>query len=344
MGIQIVGGPAPKTLAIQFKYLGDVVFITPALRALKEHQPAGELHVLLAAEIAPALEHLPWITKVWSLPRTRGRARIRDSWPVIRALRRERFDRSVDFGGNDRGAILSFLSGAPARLGVMDKPNLIQKFCYTQAVAAAALPLPWSPRHLHLLAAWRIPPLRSAALEIAADPALAGPAAQLLPDGRVLCHLGTSQPRKEWPVTRWREFYRLARAAGLPLAFSTGTSAREQALLTELQTLEPDIFALPPMGGLKLFLAVLRRARAVVAGDTGPLHFAAGLGVPVVGLFGTEDSLKRAAPMYAANQIVKSTEQLPADADPDRSCLADIRPEQVLAALREVTAVRRAGF
>jgi ADP-heptose:LPS heptosyltransferase len=340
MGIEIVGGPAPKTLAVQFKYLGDVVFLTPALRALKEHRPAGELHVLLAAEIAPALEHLPWITKVWSLPRTRGRARIRDSWPVIRALRRERFDRSVDFGGNDRGAILSYLSGARTRLGVMDKPRLIQKFCYTQAVAAGTLPPSWSQRHLHLLDAWQIPPPRSAALEIAADPALADAAAQLLPDGRVLCHLGTSQPRKEWPVARWREFYRLARAAGIPLAFSTGTNAREQALLAELQALEPDIFVLPPTGGLKLFLAVLRRARAVVAGDTGPLHFAAGLGVPVVGLFGTEDSLVKAAPMYAENQIVKSGEILPADVDPDRSCLADIRPEQVLAALREVLAGR----
>ena len=44
--------------------------------------------------------------------------------------------------------------------------------------------------------------------------------------------------------------------------------------------------------------------------------------------------------MYAANQIVKSGGILPAEADPDRSCLADIRPEQVLAALKEVLAGR----
>ena len=342
MGIQIMRA-ARKTLAIQFKYLGDAVFITPALRALKESEPAGELHVLLAAEIAPLLEQMPWITKVWSLPRTRGRARLRDSWPVIRGLRREGFDRSVDFGGNDRGAILSFLSGARNRLGVVDQSGLLKKLAYTQTVPSATLPPAWVERHLRLLAAWRIPPPKSLHLEIAADPALADAAAELLPAGRVLCHLGTSQPGKEWPLDRWREFYRLATAAGWSPVFSAGNNAREQALLAELKQREPDIFALPPVASLKLFLAVLRRARAVVAGDTGPLHFAAGLGVPVVGLFGTEDSLRRAAPIYPEKQVVRSTEFPPVGGGSNPlnpgeapSSVAGIPAERVLAALMEV--------
>jgi ADP-heptose:LPS heptosyltransferase len=334
-----------KTLAIQFKYLGDAVFITPALRALKEGQPEGELHVLVAAEVAPLLENLPWITKVWPLPRTRGRARIQDSWPIIRALRREHFDRSVDFGGNDRGAILSFLSGARQRLGAVDRASLLHRICYSREIHTATLPLAWVQRYLQLLSAWQIPPPQSTRLEIGVDPALAEEAAQLLPEGMIVCHLGTSQPRKEWPLDRWREFYRLARAAGFPLAFSSGTSERERALLTELKKMEPDIFALPPLPSLKLFLAVLRRARAVVAGDTGPLHFAAGLGVPVVGLFGAEDSLLRAAPIYTESQMVKN-EEPPAD-DPvkgaafdiNRSCLEGVSAGRVLAALAKAAAV-----
>ncbi len=334
-----MNGFAKKTLAIQFKYLGDSVFITPALRALKECQPDGELHVLVAAEVAPLLENLPWITRVWSLPRTRGRARIHDSWPIIRALRRERFDRSVDFGGNDRGAILSFLSGARQRLGAVDKTGLLYKICYSRAVHTAALSPVWVQRHLQLLSAWQIPPPRSTRLEIAADPALADEAALLLPDGLIVCHLGTSQPRKEWPLDRWQEFYRLARAAGFPLAFSSGTSQRECALLAELKKMEPEIFALPPMASLKLFLAVLRRARAVVAGDTGPLHFSAGLGVPVVGLFGAEDSLLKTAPIYEESQLVKSEDSgagsplNSAPFDVNRSCLEGISAGRVLAAL-----------
>ena len=340
--------PRPeKILALQFKYLGDAVFLTPALRALKEHRPAAELHVLVAAEVAPLLENLPWLNQVWALPRTRGRARLRDSWPLLRALRREQFDRTVDFGGNDRGAILSFFSGAKIRLAAVDRNKLLQKFCYTQTVSTATLPPDWVPRHLQLLSAWQIPPPQSARLEIAADPALAAQAAQLLPDGRVLCHLGTSQPRKEWPVARWRKFFQLARAAGLAPAFSAGHNERERGLLAELKKLEPDIFSLPPVGDLRLFLAVLRRARLVIAGDTGPLHFAAGLGVPVLGLFGTADSRLRAAPLYPAAQIVTGGDCVcdakglhSASCADHRPCMAAIPPETVLAAALGILAAR----
>ena len=331
-----------KILAVQFKYLGDAVFMTPALRALKEHRPGGELHVLVASEVAPLLEHLPWITKVWPLPRTRGQARFRHSWPVVRGLRRERFDWAVDFGGNDRGAIMSFLSGARKRLGTLDRrTKWFKRFCYTEAVFADTLPRPWVSRHLQLLSAWNIAAPHSCHVEIAADPNLATEAAKTLPDGMIVCHLGTSQPRKEWPLRHWQEFFRLATVAGFKLAFSAGTDERERSLLADLKQRESDLFALPLLSDLRVFLAVLRRARAVIAGDTGPLHFASGLGVPVVGLFGTGASVLRAAPCYRASQVIKGGNCLCEarfkqsaichDAPP---CMAAIKPEQVLTALQ----------
>ena len=212
-------------------------------------------------------------------------------------------------------------------------------------VSTDTLPPSWVQRHLQLLSAWQIPPPKSAHLEIAADPALAEEAAKLLPDGRILCHLGTSQPRKEWPVARWQEFFRLASTAGFALAFSAGTNERERQLLAELKRGQPDIFALPPIGDLRLFLAVLRRARLVIAGDTGPLHFAAGLGVPVIGLFGTADSLLRSAPIYAAKQIVKGGYCFcdekglhSANCQDAQPCMNAIRTEPVLAALLHLLA------
>ena len=336
-----------KILALQFKYLGDAVFVTPALRALQAHWPDAELHVLVASEVAPLLENLPWLKKVWALPRTRGRARLRDSWPVIRALRREKFDRAVDFGGNDRGAILSWLSGAKIRLGPADSsPRFLKKIGYTEKFPEAQLPDSWVKRHLQLLSAWQVPPPKSCDLEIVADPKLADEAARLLPEKHILCHLATSQPKKDWPPQRWAEFYRLAKSAGVALAFSSGTNERERALLADLKKLEPTVLALPPISDLRLFLAVLRRAEALIAGDTGPLHFAAGLGVPVVGLFATGDSLCRAAPIYRPEQIVAAAAcacdlrlknfAVCQDANP---CMAAITPEQVLAALKKALPV-----
>ena len=76
-----------------------------------------ELHLLVPVEIAPLFRHLPWLTRVWAMPRRRGSANLGATLPLLRALRRERFTRSVDFAGNDRGAILSRLIGARQRLG-----------------------------------------------------------------------------------------------------------------------------------------------------------------------------------------------------------------------------------
>jgi ADP-heptose:LPS heptosyltransferase len=327
-----------KILALQFKYLGDAVFMTPALRAIREHWPACELHVLLAEDAVPLLEHVPWLTKVWTMPRTRGRVRFRDSWPVIRALRRERFDRSVDFAGNDRGAIMSRLCGARERLGPDEGPGFWgRRKCYTLTVPGAGLPASFVARFLQILAAWQVPPPKSQHLEICANPALAEAAAALLPDHAILCHVATSNPKKEWSLSGWVQLHRQASSAGRQLFFSAGASPRERALLDELKRMEPAIRVLPAGTDLGLFLAVLKRAGVLIAGDTGPLHFAAALGVPVIGLFGVQDSILRALPIYQNHQALVggpcACRGNAAVCESAQPCMASISPGQVFAAL-----------
>ncbi len=48
----------PKILALQFKYFGDAVLMTPSLRAIREKFPQSELHVLVPEKIAPVLQQL----------------------------------------------------------------------------------------------------------------------------------------------------------------------------------------------------------------------------------------------------------------------------------------------
>jgi ADP-heptose:LPS heptosyltransferase len=327
-----------KILALQFKYFGDAVLMTPALRALREHFPAAEIHLLVPAELAPLFQHLPWLNRVWPMPRRRGSASLRETWPLIRALRRERFDRSVDFASNDRGAILSFLIGARNRLGWAARGGFLgRQFFYNHRVTVENNPPHESTRLAQLLSGWQIPMPRSLEAEIRADPALADAAKKILPhEHAVICHVASSRQNKEWPLAHWTEFHRLAKNAGKKIIFTTARGEREAALMAELKKLAPDAVILPQIAELPLFLAVLARAGVFISGDTGPLHFAAGLGVPTISLFGPT-SPARWAPVGARHQILTvgacTCDGNAAVCTAIRPCLAEISPERVLAAL-----------
>jgi ADP-heptose:LPS heptosyltransferase len=329
-----------KILALQFKYFGDAVLMTPALRALRGHFPQAEIHLLAPEEIAPLFEHLPWLNRVWAMPRRRGRASLRETWPLLRALRREQFDRSVDFASNDRGAILSRLIGAQRRLGWDERGGFWGRgFCYTDRVAAGNSPAHESARLAQLLSGWQIPPPASLESEIRADARLAEAAGKILPhEGAIICHVASSQPRKEWPLGHWAEFQRLAAAAGGKVVFTTARGEREAALMEELRRLAPEAEILPSVAELPLFLAVLARARVFVSGDTGPLHFAAGLGVPTISLFGPTPPA-RWGPIGQRHQILTGgdcrCEGNTAVCTAARHCLAEISPAQVAAAVEK---------
>lgn len=325
-----------KILALQFKYFGDAVLMTPALRALREKFPNGELHVLVPEQIAPLLQNLPWLDRVWPMPHQRGRASFRQTWPVIRALRREKFDRSVDFASNDRGAIVSFLIGARQRLGWDERGGFFgRKFCYHQRVVPENQMRHESARQAHLLTAWNIKP-SSLAAELRADPALAEKAGQLLPPGKIICHIASSQSKKEWPLAHWAALPRLA--SELELVFTTGVGAREESLLTEFRKLAPAAPVLKPIPNLPLYLAVLQRARGFVSGDTGPLHFAAGLGVPTLALFGPSNPAQW-APVGTQHRFLTGgvcTCGNVGVCESAKHCLAAISPEQVAGMIRQM--------
>ncbi len=247
------------------------------------------------------------------MPRKRGNASPRETFPLISALGREQFDRSVNIASHDRWAILSFLIGAKSCLGWDEAGGILgRKLIY----------------HLRV---------KSLAPEIRADPALVSAAKILLPCASpVVCHVASSQPKKEWPLAHWAQFYKLASAADWSLVFTTARGEREAALMAELKNLVPGAVILSPILELPLFLAVLARAAVFISGDTGPLHFAAGLGVPIISLFGPTLP-SRWAPIGTKHVALSGSAcgcdgNLFACASPQH-CLAEINPERVYAAL-----------
>jgi ADP-heptose:LPS heptosyltransferase len=93
---------------------------------------------------------------------------------------------------------------------------------------------------------------------------------------------GARRSDKRWPADRFRELARrLAGEAGAAPLVVWGPEERELA-----SAIAGGPATLAPPTDLDTLLSVLRRASVVVAGDTGPLHLAAALGVPCVGLYG----------------------------------------------------------
>jgi heptosyltransferase III len=294
-----------KLLAIMFKYLGDVVVATPTLRALHAKYPDWELHALVPEEAAPLLEGLPWMTRVWAFPRRRRSANLGASLPLLRELRAQQFELSIDFFGNDRGALTSRLIGARRRLGsVPERGAYMRSRCYTDPVEAFDTTRHESIRTWAVTAPLGVPFPEDMTMGIAPRPAHAEAAARALDADRVLCYVSASQPKRQWPLEHWAAFAQFARAGGVEIVFTSGNTPRERETLERLVERIPHAVVLPPPEPLDFMLAVLARARAFVTSDAGPLHFAAALGVPTLGLFGPT-AATRWAPLGAKHRALQ---------------------------------------
>ena len=123
-------------LLIQLGDIGDVVWATPTFRAVKETHPKANVFVLLRESIGSLLEADPNIRKIFEVKRYRGdlNKKIKGQFRLLRALYKERFDVVFDLRLDDRGAFLSFLSGAPVRVAITCPNVLWRNWLFTHIV------------------------------------------------------------------------------------------------------------------------------------------------------------------------------------------------------------------
>jgi heptosyltransferase-3 len=107
-----------KILVIQLGDIGDVVWATPALRAIKEKYPQAKLSVLVRSGNGPLLKADPHVAKVFEVPNGGGGfpAWVARQIQFLGKLRAERFDLLFDLRADERGAYLSLLSGVPIKV------------------------------------------------------------------------------------------------------------------------------------------------------------------------------------------------------------------------------------
>jgi predicted lipopolysaccharide heptosyltransferase III len=343
-----------KILLVRLRLIGDVVFTTPLLGALRRRFPDAELTYVVEQAADPVVRGNPHLTHIIVTPKRAGLARIMDDLALARRLRRERFDIAIDLHGGPRGAWLTWASGAPMRIGYTTPGR---SWMYTHAVAR---PADLSGQH-SVLKQWELlTPLDVGAADPARDPvdmpadaaAAARVDAMLRRAGVdeshpiVVMHVSAGNPFRRWPLEHFGTVVsELARRdPRRRFILTSGPSEADAArlLVERIRTAAPDAAAAVVRGELDIaeLRAAVARASLYIGGDSGPLHVAATTHTPIVALFGPTLA-ERSMPWRDAKWFAEAVDAGPLPCRPCRQrhcepgdfrCLTRIGPERVIAA------------
>ena len=292
-----------RVLLVRLRLIGDVVFTTPVIGALRRAWPDAHLAYLVEPAAAPIVGHHPALDEVSLAPRSRGWRRVRDDVQLGLRLRRNRYDLVLDLHSGPRASWLTWLSGAPRRVGFAVQGR---HWPYTDVV-----PRPRELRARHSVEnQWDL--LLPVLPELGPPDPATDPVTMTHAPGAdasveawmqrerldcthalVVVHVSAGNAFRRWPLASFVEL--AARlAAGDPkrrIILTSGPSEAAAAadvvrLARARRPSSPE--AVRTCGDMTLdeLHALVGRARLYIGGDSGPLHVAATTRTPIVGLYG----------------------------------------------------------
>ncbi len=282
--------PPGKILIIKPSALGDIVHTLPFLAAVRTTFPAAEIHWVVARGLHTFLEGHPMINRLWVMDKERWKqlSRFREIIPEINAFRKdlaqEHFDISIDLSGLLRSGLITFAAGARYKLGFSDSHEGSSLF-YSHKVEGG--------RQIHAIDRY----LKLAALMGCDTSQVSHPMPPYPADSPLLSSLperfcviapSAGKEANRWPADRFGEL-----AASLPLP-SVVISNKEDAGVAEAVVAASKGMAINLAGqtSLKELVALISRAQFFISNDTGPMHIAAALGIPVFAIFGPANPVR----------------------------------------------------
>ncbi|NOT95080.1 MAG: putative lipopolysaccharide heptosyltransferase III [Nitrospira sp.] len=276
-----------NVLIIKLRYIGDVLLATPTIRAIKAARPDVRVTMMVnrgTEEVLSGNQDLDEITVL-------DKGSLTAQWRLIVELRRRRFDTVIDLTDGDRSAFLSWISGAPVRIGFNDEHRWRGR-CYTQVVQ----PMP-GVRHridrdvaslepLGLHASQEPPRLWLTGEDEARADQLLGRLGVRRDQPIVILQPAARYWFKAWPYERFAELAdRLVSDYGCQVLI--GGSREDEALAQRIQAAAKSRpISMAGQATLKEFAAIAQRAALFVGNDSGAMHIAAAVGTPMVALFG----------------------------------------------------------
>ncbi|KXU36584.1 hypothetical protein AXK11_04355 [Cephaloticoccus primus] len=321
-------------------WLGDVVMLIPLLRALRHSRPDAELTLIGKPQFAPLIEDYALADRFVPLPPRHSAASGPAYFAAFWRLRQQYPDTLLLFTNSARGDIEAWLTRAPQRFGIArsgkPRPLLTHRF---------ALPPDYDEAQHHQLDLWR-DFLRHFGLEQPPDrrPLATAPRDQGTGTApRIGLIVGSeNSPEKRWPIPHW---VTLIQSLPPELPITLFGTVKDRTLTSEIATrcqMGSPPRALENLAGktdLPQYCARLRDCAALVTNDTGGMHLANALGVPLVALFGPTNP-RRTGPVFDAPVTILQ----PPDCPPTGGgALASLSPAQVLSALTALLDGRATG-
>ncbi len=276
-----------KILLVRTDRIGDLLMNVPVMRRLRQNFPKSYLTVLAHEASAPVLSRQPDIDEV--LPVSDGLlATPAGRWDLARRLRSRRFDCAVVSNPAKFLHFAAWFGGIPVRAGYGRKWGFFLNRRIPDRKAAAG-------RHeidsnLELLDAF-CPQAWDGTIDLGfrANASETGAVLRrfgLEGDRRIVAvHLGTSDPRKEWPLSQWGEVIGgLARDGSLRVVL-VGASLDAARRASLGLAASPDLLDLTGRTTLPELAVLLGQSALLVSTDSGPYHLAWMQGASVVGLF-----------------------------------------------------------
>jgi lipopolysaccharide heptosyltransferase II len=312
-------------------WLGDAVMSVPAVRAIKDGRPDAQVTVAAPVNIAPMWKLVPEVDTIIPLPN--------DSLlPVISLLKRQRnFDVAILFPNSLRVALESWLGGIPCRVGYRGH---WRRLLLNQTVREPRKPGP--PEH-HSLRFLRI------ARECGAETCNAQPLPQtsnIKPQTSKLglCPGAEYGPAKRWLPERFAEVAAKVNAQSSAQWILFGTK-NDMAIGDQIAAAIGD-HCVNRIGHTTLdqLIDELRECRLVLTNDTGTMHLAALLGVPVVAIFGSTEP-RLTGPLGDGHIILRHhVECSPCflrECPIDFRCMKAVRSEEVADAVLSILGEKR---
>ena len=320
-------------------WVGDLVMTTPAIEAVRRNFPESTLTVLARPWVKPLLENLPAVNHV--LPLETGNGYFSHAVEIIktaRLLRRMKFDLAIIFQNAFEAALLSYLGGVRFRIGYNTDGR---GFLLSHSVIRdeEVLRVHQVEYYLSLLKAmgWEAESRNPRLFVAEEDKEVIHSLLSSKGIGQDHLLLGLSPgavygPAKRWPAERFAAVGDWAADRWGAKIVVMGSQGEMGICGAVGHSMRHDSVNLCGRTRLGEAMALIERCQFFVTNDSGLMHIAAALNVPMVALFGSTDPVATGPRSEMARIVQKPVECAPClkpECPTDYRCMLGIEPHDV---------------